>query len=73
MTIVRLLVCTIALAASACATHVRAAQPTTAPAHYNLCSDPSFECVPATQPAAAERAIQVDTNLTAPASATAQT
>jgi hypothetical protein len=61
----RLIVLTIALAASACATHVRSAQPT-APARYNLCTDHGFECVPTKF----EPSIQVDTNLAAPASKT---
>jgi hypothetical protein len=65
---IRLLVCTIALATSACATHARAAMPI-APAQYNLCADPDFPCARET----VERPVQVDTNLTAPRTTSAQT
>ena len=59
MTLSRLLLCTLALAPAACATHAQTAAPV-AP-HYKLCTDPQFECVaPEVMP------IRVDTNLTTP-------
>ena len=55
------------IAASAfagCAASVRTPAPTTPSPRYELCNDPSFECVPAP---ASEHPVLIDTNATTPA------
>ncbi|CAN5920871.1 hypothetical protein BH11MYX3_BH11MYX3_43610 [soil metagenome] len=71
MTTARLFGCTLALAFGACAAPGRAHEPTLpSGAHYELCSDPQFECTPASATRSIERSleqpIQVDTNLASP-------
>jgi len=67
MNVVRLLCCSLALAA--CATPARTLAPTTTPS-YRLCADLQFEgmCTPAstTLPPAPPAPIQIDTNLKSP-------
>ena len=71
----RLLLCTLGLALAACGSHVRTGESTlpSSSSSYELCSDPEFQCTPASLPSADERPIQVDTNMSAPASARAGT
>ncbi|MBL0216240.1 MAG: hypothetical protein IPQ07_20440 [Myxococcales bacterium] len=73
MTAARLVVCTIALALAACATPGRTTAPTTPSSRYELCSDPQFECTPASafEGPAATQPIQIDTNLASPRRAAA--
>ncbi len=69
MTIARLFCCTFALAVAACATPGVAREPTLpTTSRYQLCSDPQFECTPAsaTMAPAAELPIRVDTNFASP-------
>ncbi len=59
MTAARLFAVSLLVAVGACATPGKA---TVAPTpRYELCSDPAFECTPATKQA--EDAIRIDTNL----------
>jgi hypothetical protein len=71
MTLARLLLCTLALAPAACATQMRTGESTLPSSSYELCSDPEFQCTPASLPVDGARPIQVDTNMSAPASARA--
>lgn len=72
MTLARLLLCTLALALAACGSHVRTGESTLpSSSSYELCSDPQFECTPASLPSADEQPIRVDTNMSAPVSARA--
>ncbi len=68
MTTTRLFGCTLALSVAACAAPGRAHEPTLPSTnHYQLCSDPQFECAPASATMApAEQPIRVDTNLASP-------
>ena len=61
----RRICCSLALALAACATPGRAHAP--AAPRFELCSDPQFQCAPATAvPERDARPIQVDTNFAAP-------
>ncbi len=69
MTTARLFSCTLALAFAACAAPGRAHELTLpSSTHYQLCSDPQFECTPAsvTMEPTAEQPIRVDINLASP-------
>lgn len=71
MTPARLFACTLALALAACATPGRSTTSTTpssSSTHYELCSDPQFDCTPASafEAPAATQPIQIDTNLASP-------
>ncbi len=68
----RLLLCTLALALAACGSHVRSGESTLpSSSSYELCSDPEFQCTPASLPSDEEQPIRIDTNMSAPASARA--
>lgn len=73
MTFARLCLGTLALALAACATPGRTHESTTPSGHYELCSDPQFECTPAStfEAPAVEQPIRIDTNLVAPRRASA--